>query len=78
MGINSQREVHPALGRPFVGCSRKGYLVVDVAVHCGALWHRGVVINNDLGLLVDLLYPADELQGFSRVSFGIAGVTDYE
>ena len=52
-GVGAESEIEPALGSPFFRTSGERDLIVDVAVHGGALGDGRVMINDDFALSVN-------------------------
>jgi len=52
-GVGAESEIEPALGGPFFRRTGERNLILDVAVHGGALGDGRVVINDDFALLVN-------------------------
>src|SRR5262249_51269166 len=76
LGIDSQREIHPALGPPLLRRSGEAHRAVQIAVHRSARRHRGVVINDDFGMRIDSLDLPNEIERLSRVPLRIARIAD--
>ena len=78
LGVDAQDEVHPLFGGELGGGGGEFDLGVDVAVHVAGLGDRSVVVDDDLGVGVDLFQFADEGEGFAGISFRITWVADHK
>ncbi len=77
MSIRRVKSIHCFAG-PLGGRGWPCDLTVDVAIHVARLRHRRVVVDDDLGVRIDLLQLANEGKGLTSVPFWVARVADDE
>src|SRR6185369_12596156 len=78
IGIEADREVHPAFSRPLFWSGGEIYLTIDLAVHAFALRDGRVVVDDDLRTRIDALDLPNEGESLGSIALRIPWISDDE